>query len=130
MLPASLVTDHLRLSQFLISLPMVQLCLPTSWIQKCGECRNNLVQESLEYRLHCSSDLASSSDVGNGLSILAAPQSGHPNSNSRAHRVALLPKVETSHALNQLSALFQSQLLVSHESLLLIRTFLGLEVEI
>ena len=39
------------------------------------ECRNNLVQESLEPRLDCSYDLANSSVVGNGLSFLAAPQS-------------------------------------------------------
>ena len=109
---------------------MVQLCHLTSWIQKGGECRNNLVQESLEHRLDYSSDLASSSDVANDLSILAAPQSGHPISVFRVRRIALLSVVETSHALKQLSTLFPSWHLVSYGSLLLIRTLFGLEVEV
>ena len=94
------------------------------------ECRNNLVQESLEHRLDCSSEFASSSDVGNGPSILAAPQSGRPTSISRAHRIALFSMVETSHALKQLSELFQSSHLVSHGSLLLTRKLFGLGVEV
>ena len=126
LLPALLVADHLRPTQSLISLPMVQLCHLTSWIQKGGECRINLVQESLEHRLDYSSDLASSSDVGDDLSILAAPQSGHPISVFRVRRIALLSMVENSHALKQLSALFPSWHLVSHGSLLLIRTLFGL----
>ena len=76
--------------------------------QKGDEYRNNLVQESLEHRLYCSSDLANSSGVGNGLPILAAPQSGHPISVFRVRRIALLSIVEVSHAPKQLSALFQS----------------------
>ena len=52
-------------------------------------CRSSLVQQLLELRLDCSSDLASSSDVGTDLSTLADLQSGHPTSFSREHRIAL-----------------------------------------
>ena len=129
LLPALLVASHLRPSQSFISLPIVQLCLLISWIQKGDECRNKLVQESLEPRWDCSSDLPSSSDVDKGVSILAAPPSGHPTSVSPPTRIAVLSMIETSHALKQLSALFQSWHLVNHGSLLLIRTLFGLEVE-
>ena len=71
-------------------------------------CRISLVQEFLEVRLGCSSDLASSSDVGSDHSTLADLQSGHPTSVSREHRIALSSMVETSRALNSLSALFPS----------------------
>ena len=36
--------------------------------------------------------------MGSGLSTLAALQSGHPIAVFRAHRIALLSMVETSHA--------------------------------
>ena len=90
LLPALLVADHLRPSQSLISLPMMQLCLLISWIRRGDECRNSLVQESVEHRLDCSSDFASSSDVVNGPSILETSQSGQSTSVSRAYRIALL----------------------------------------
>ena len=121
LLLASLVGVH--------SGPTLQFCLPTSWTQRDDECRNNLVQESLEPLLDFSSDLASPSNVGSGLSTLTAPQSGLPNSVSRAHRIVMLSMVESSHALKQLSELFQSWHLVSHGSLLLMRTLCGLGVE-
>ena len=130
LLPASLVGVHLRPNQSLISLPMVQLCLLTSWIQKGDECRNNPVQESLEHRIDFSSDLASSSNAGSSFSTLAAPQSGLPTSISRAHRIELLSMVETCHALKQLSTLFQSSHPVIHESLLLIEMLFGLGVSV
>ena len=68
-------------------------------------CRSSLVQDLLELRLDCSSDLANSSDVGSDLSTLADLQSGHPNSVSRKHRVALLSMVESSRALKRLLAI-------------------------
>ena len=128
LLLASLVGFHLRPNQSMILLPIMQFCLPTSWTQKVDECCNNLVQESLEPRLNCSSDLASSSKVGSGLSALAAPQSGHPISLFRVRRIALLSIAETSHGLTQLSALFQSLHPVIHGSLLLIEMLCGLGV--
>ena len=130
LLLASLAGVHLTPNQALIFLPMTQFCLPTSWTQKGDECRNNLFQESLEPRLDCSSGLASSSNLGSGLSTLAAPQSVHPISVVRVRGIALLSMVETSHALKQLSALFQSWHLLSHGSLLLIRTLFRLGVEV
>ena len=57
LLLASLVGVHLWPNQSLISVPMVQFCLPISWTQKGDDSRNDLVQESLEPRLDCSSDL-------------------------------------------------------------------------
>ena len=62
----------------------------------CDKYHINVVKEKLEHRLDCRSDLANSSYVVNGPSTLAAPQSGHPTSVSRAIRVALLSLVETT----------------------------------
>ena len=69
---------------------------------------SSLVQELLELRLDCSSDLASYSDVGSDLSNPVDLQSGHPTSVSREHRIALSSMVQTSSARKPLSALFQS----------------------
>ena len=66
------------------------------------------VQELLDSRSDCSSDLASFANGGNGLSTPADPQSDHLTSVSCAHRIALLSVFEISHTLKQLSALFQS----------------------
>ena len=130
LLLASLVGFRLRPNQSFISLLMVQFCLPTSWTQMGVECRNNLVHESLEPRLDCSSDLLSSSNVGSGLSTLEAPQSGHPISVFRVRRFALLSMVETSHGLKDLSALFQSLHPVILRCRLLIEMLFGLGVEV
>ena len=89
LMPASLVADHLRPSQFWIYLPKVQLCHLTSCILKADEFRNNLVHELLEPHLDCRSDLASSSDVGKGLSTLAAPQYGIQSLNSYEHKIVV-----------------------------------------
>ena len=49
--------------------------------------------------LICGSDLASFLNLGNGLSTLAAPQSDHPTSVSRPHRIELFSMTETSYGL-------------------------------
>ena len=62
-------------------------------------CVSILVQELLELRLDCSSDLASSSDVGSDFSALADLKCGHTTSISCEYRIALWSMVDTSRAL-------------------------------
>ena len=123
---ALVVGYHLKPILFSISLPIMHFCCLTSWILIGNGCRSSHVQELLELRSDCSSDSASSSDVGSNLSTPADLQSGHPTSISREHRIALSLMVETSHALKPLSELFPSWHFLIRGFLLLAKTLFGL----